>query len=238
MTKIINTKDMKKRQDWKHVEFFAPITEGIFEDDNSFTIRGKAINETTTRNGVTYVASELDASAHTFRDKPILLDHKNEVKNIVGRTTENVVYSSADQAILYEAKIMDKEIQQMIKDGRITNVSIGAAIKDLVEDEEAGTMTAVGMEGLEISLVAVPGDPGANIATALQNSFKLKEAYEREDLDLDKADDEDWEDPEDKKVINVEGCKGGSKGGKKKLFEIDIDGQKITGKGEVKVIFN
>jgi hypothetical protein len=163
--------------DWRLLEFYMPIEEKLGKG-NDFFIRGVAINETTTRNNVKYIAEELEKAAPSFRNKPILLDHENSVINIVGRTTENVNFDSNRKSIMFEAKIMDKNIREMINDGRITDVSIGARVKDLVENREEGYVTATGIEGVEISLVAVPGDPGANIASAIQNSLQLKESFE------------------------------------------------------------
>ena len=160
-------------KDWHVLEFCAPITETTTVKDDFF-IRGIAINETTTRNGVTYIASELEKAAPSFRGKPVLTDHENSVRNIVGRTTENVTFNNNSKAIEFEAKIMDKDIQEMISDGRIQDVSIGASVKDLVENEEDNSITAIGLEGLEISLVAVPGDPGANIANAISESMNIR----------------------------------------------------------------
>lgn len=166
-------------KDWRLLEFFTPIKEKALVG-NDFIIRGVAINETTTLNNVKYVAEELEKAAPTFRDVPILLDHKNEVKNIVGRTTQNVFFeknSLGVGSIPFEAKIDDVTIKEMINDGRIKNVSIGATVKDLVEEED-GSVKAIGIRGLELSFVAVPGDCNASLAHALDNSFMLKEKYE------------------------------------------------------------
>ena len=164
----------KHNSNWKVFEFLTPITEAV-NAGKSMIIRGVAINETITRNGIKYIAEELEKSASSFKNKPILLDHKNEIGSIVGRTTENVVYNPTKKAIEFEAKIMDDKIKEMINDGRITDVSIGAQVLDLVENKEEKSVTAIGIEGMELSLVAVPGDPGANIGQALENSFHIKE---------------------------------------------------------------
>ena len=160
-------------KDWRVLEFFVPIEEKLTEGDD-FIIRGVAINETTTLNNVKYVAEELQKAAASFRNVPILLDHKNEVKNIVGRTTERVDFNSQFKRIEFEGKIMDKNIIEMIRDGRIGSVSIGAKVHDLVEEED-GSMKAVGIQGLEISLVAVSGDNQANLAQAMLHGMVLKE---------------------------------------------------------------
>jgi len=165
-------REMKK--DWRLLEFFVPITESVTNEEDEFIIKGVAINETTTLNNVKYVAEELEKAAPTFRDVPILLDHKNEVKNIVGRTTENVVFNHVLKRIDFEAKIMDKDIRERITDGRIKNVSIGAMVSDLKEQED-GSVKAIGVKGLELSMVAVPGDSQANLAHALEQGLVLKE---------------------------------------------------------------
>lgn len=166
-------------KDWRIVEFFVPIQESRIENDD-FMITGVAINETTTLNNVKYVAEELEKAAPTFRNVPILLDHRNEVKNIVGRTTENVNFSHANKRIEFEGKIMDKDIREMIRDGRIGSVSIGAQVQDLVEEED-GSMKAIGVRGMEISLVAVPGDNQATLAQALHECYRLKTKFNMEE---------------------------------------------------------
>ena len=170
---------MEKIKDWRVLEFYVPIEEKITDGDD-FIIRGVAINETTTLNNVKYVADELQKAAPSFRNVPILLDHKNEVRNIVGRTTERVDFNPQFRRIEFEGKIMDKEIREMIRDGRIGSVSIGAKVQDLLEEED-GSMKAMGIHGLEISLVAVPGDNQANLAQAIQHSFVLKEKAKLQD---------------------------------------------------------
>jgi len=168
-------------KDWRVLEFYVPIEEKVFDEKtDDFIIRGVAINETTTLNNVKYVADELQKAASSFRNVPILLDHKNEVRNIVGRTTEKVDFNPQFRRIEFEGKIMDKEIREMIRDGRIGSVSIGAKVQDLLEEED-GSMKATGIHGLEISLVAVPGDSQATLAQAFQHSFMLKEKAKLQD---------------------------------------------------------
>ena len=193
MSNIINKSNKKEKiKDWHILEFFVPIETVAIEEslkegfDPDFLIRGVAINETTTLNNVKYISEELQKAAISFRNVPVLLDHKNEIKNIVGRTTEKVDFNIQEKRIDYEAKIMDNQIKEMIKDGRIQNVSIGAKVDDLIEEED-GSMKAIGIYGLELSLVAVPGDNHASLGQALQNSFMLKEmAMKEETSKIDK----------------------------------------------------
>ena len=167
MTKVVNTKE----KDWRLLEFFVPIEER-FSDGEDFIIRGVAINETTTLNNVKYVAEELIKAAPTFRNVPILCDHINEVRNIVGRTTEKVDFNPNFNRIEYEGKIM---------------------VEDLTEEED-GSMKAIGIHGLELSLVAVPGDNQANLAQAMQQGLVLKEKAK-----LDKLNTENGNMAEDEK---------------------------------------
>lgn len=159
------------------IEFLMPIKESI-SNDKEFLIKGTAINETTTRNGVRYVAEELEKSSASLRNKPILKDHINSVDSIVGRTTDNVNFNSESKSIGFEARIMDKDVQAMISDGRIQSVSIGAMVESLEEStEEDGDdfITARGIDFVELSLVAVPADPNAGFAKAICESLKTKE---------------------------------------------------------------
>ncbi len=188
----------EKLKDWRLLEFYVPIEEQIDRGDDEFIIRGVAINETTTLNNVKYVAEELEKAASSFRNVPILLDHRNEVRNIVGRTTENVIFNQSFRRIEFEGKIMDKGIREMIRDGRIGSVSIGAKVQDLTEEED-GSMKAVGIHGLEISLVAVPGDSQANLAQAIKQGFHLKEMIEL-DNQLNKKDKKMTEEEEKQEV--------------------------------------
>ena len=209
MASIVTPKTKKSSKDWRVLEYVMPIKEAV-SSGKDFMIRGTAINETVTRNGVTYNATELESAAPTFRNKPIMVDHSGSVKDIVGRTTENVNFSGINKSIEFEGRIMDKTMKEMINDGRITDVSIGAKVDDLVKNEKDGSITAVGLEGLEISLVAIPGDPGANLANALSESFELKENSEEEekkesDTELnDMKEDKNMEEAEKKEIEQPE----------------------------------
>jgi len=162
-------------QDWKRFSYTVPIKEHLFQD-NDFLIKGIAINSTMTRNGVLYAYEELEKSAHTLKNKPLLKDHNNSVDSIVGRTTGNITFSSEKKCIEFEAKILEPKIKEMISDGRIQSVSIGAAVRDLIpiSEEDGGGVKAVGINFLELSLVAVPADPNAGFVKAIFESYNLK----------------------------------------------------------------
>lgn len=179
----------ESKRDWKIIEYFVPIEiqEGL-KDTDDFIIGGTAINETITRNNVKYTAEELNQSASGLADKPILKDHKNEVDAIVGRTTTSY-FDSVSKSVKFEGKIMDKLMREMIKDGRIKNVSIGAKVKDLKKEEADGNqfVVAKGIEFLELSLVPVPGDAGATITQALSEAFNIKEEVECPECEMEFA---------------------------------------------------
>lgn len=162
------------------LEYFVPITESV-TSGKDFLIRGIAINSTTTRNGITYEAAELEASASTLKNKPILKDHENLIDNIVGRTTENVIFDGVSQSILFEGRIKDKKAQEQIKEGLVTSVSIGAMVKEVEEvteesadGEDIKKLVARGIDFVELSLVAVPADPNAGFAQAMAEAFSSK----------------------------------------------------------------
>lgn len=152
------------------VEFAAPIEaySSEFQTEKDFWIQGTAINETITRNGVKYTAEELEPAATSLKEKPILKDHRNEVDAIVGKVTDSF-FDKNGRRIAFKGKIMDENIRKLIKDGRLTNVSIGARVKELEEGE--GFRTAKGISFLELSLVPVPGDPDASFHQALSECF-------------------------------------------------------------------
>lgn len=165
-------------KDWRQIEYFVPIQE-VLKGKDDFIIRGVAINETTTRNNVRYKAEELSISAPSLRNRPILKDHDNKVDSIVGRTTDNVNYSNVNKRIDFEGIIRDKKMQEMISDGLIGAVSVGAMVHDLVKEESAdgdSYMVAKGIEFVELSLVAVPADPNAGFERAIAESYSIKEA--------------------------------------------------------------
>ena len=163
-------------KDWHLLEFIAPIQESSFVNDE-FLIKGIAINETTTLNNHKYIAEELEKAAPGLINKPLLVDHDNRVESIKGRV-KHAYFDSMEKNVKFEAKIMDKNIQEMVKDGRLISVSIGAYAKDLIKEEDTGVYIAKGLSFGELSLVAVPADPNANFMMAMDNAFKLKESIE------------------------------------------------------------
>lgn len=187
------------KKDWHKLNYIVPISETFHEEsmDGGFIIRGTAINATTTRNQTTYTADELRKAASSLCDKPILKDHNAIIDNIVGRTTQNIMYNESESKLDFEGQIMDEKCKQMIRDKRIKNVSVGAFVRDVEEiiDEESGESTYLvkGIEFVEISLVAVPADPNAGFAMAMAESLKIKkESEESEESEVEEEQDDDY----------------------------------------------
>ena len=172
---------MVKQKDWKRLAWVTKITEAVVTPNSSkkkdvMTISGVAIGASESRNGITYIPSELEKAAKTLQGKPLMMDHSGSVKDIVGRIT-SAKYNALLEAIEFEASVMEPKIQEMINDGRITDVSIGAIVGDLAEQKD-GMIYAINIEFLELSLVAIPGivDQGiTSINQAIEQSLVLKE---------------------------------------------------------------
>ena len=168
--------DKKIDESWHVLEFNTPILEKI-ESTDGLMIKGSAITETTTHNGHKYIAEELQKAVASLNGRPLLVDHENKVENIKG-VVNKAWWNEANKSIDFEAKVMDKNIKEMIKDGRVNKVSIGAYAEDLVKEEETNNYIAKGIRIAELSLVAVPADENANFAMAMTKSISLKESMD------------------------------------------------------------
>lgn len=147
-----------------------PITESKNEDNKDFVIEGTAINATTTSNNHKFIDEELQSSAHTLSDVPLLKDHRNEVDYIMGRVIKS---GYGDKKVTFRAKVIDKNAQEMIKDGRLNSVSVGAMVESFDIDEDDDSYVAKGITFKELSLVAVGADEGATFGVALSEACKL-----------------------------------------------------------------
>lgn len=164
-----------KPKDWRYLEFFAPITveEGLHEKTGRFTIKGTAINSTTTLNGHTFLSEELEVSAKTLVDKPFLKDHKNEVDSLLGRVL-SARYNPLTQSVEFEAYVREPKYQDMIRDGTLKNVSVGAFVKEVEESDDKQTAILRGINFVELSATPIPADQGADFAMAVMCALQLK----------------------------------------------------------------
>lgn len=137
--------------------------------DGDFIIEGTAINSTTTSNNHKFLTEELQLSATSLTGVPLLVDHRNEVSAIKGRVIQGA-YDSENEKVNFRAKVVDKSVKEMIKDGRLNSVSVGADVKEI--DEEDGVLIPRGIIFRELSMVAVPADSGATFNIALKEAFQ------------------------------------------------------------------
>lgn len=151
------------------LNYNVPIKELAQESGNDFFIEGIAINATTTENNHTFLAEELEEAAGTLNGVPLLVDHRNEVSAIKGRVME-AKFNNINENIPFKARVVDKEVKQLIKDGLLNSVSVGASVKDI--EEKDGTLIPRGISFKELSLVAVPADSNATFGYALGEAYK------------------------------------------------------------------
>ncbi|RLI07709.1 hypothetical protein DRO32_03440, partial [Candidatus Bathyarchaeota archaeon] len=136
-------------------------------------IRGTAIRAGVSRNWRFYLADELRAAADTLAGKPIYLEHVS-----AGRAVGRVVrawWDEAEQAVKFEAEIYDDEVAEKIRRGLISHVSIAADYEVL---EPVDGVVPHGLRFRELSLVAVPGVPEANIEVVERLVESLEEGFE------------------------------------------------------------
>jgi len=146
-----------------------PIIESAFVNDD-FIITGVALNATITSNNHKFLGEELKKSAGTLSGVPLLIDHRNEVDAIKGRVISGE-FDENGQKVDFRAHVIDNTMKEMIKDGRINSVSVGAAVAELEETDD-GFFIPRGIEFKELSLVAVPADAGATFQIALQEAYE------------------------------------------------------------------
>jgi hypothetical protein len=206
------------------LSYNVPILESA-QVDSDFVIQGVAINATITSNNHKFLNEELRESATTLTGVPLLVDHRNEISAIKGRVTIGE-YDEVNSRINFKAKVVDKEVRQMIRDKLINSVSVGATVKDIEEGAD-GVIIPRGICFKELSLVAVPADGGATFTTALHEAYthakewdpkpESKEETEEEEEDEEEIEIEDKAKVEVKelqsptKVDDLESMKGGLK---------------------------
>jgi len=182
-------KDGKRYKEMENTKlnFVVPIVELLQQKDDDklddvMRIEGVAIEETTSRNNVTYKVDELERAAGTLIGAPLLKDHNNSVDGIVGKVTE--AYMDGKQ-LKFKAMVMDDDMKEKIRNGLIKNVSVGSKLKELqkVVEDEVTKFVARGIEFLELSLVAVPGVKGATFSQSVTEAFDAFEVEERNKME-------------------------------------------------------
>ena len=152
-------------------EYFVPIQSSA-TIDGDFNINGIAINETTTSNGHKSVGEELEKSSHTLIGVPLLKDHDNSVDSIVGKVNR-AHWDESLRNIPFNAIVKDHKMIQLIKDGLLTSVSVGADVRpEDIEELDNGDVIPHNIIFRELSLVAVGADNGATFSNAFNEAYK------------------------------------------------------------------
>ena len=134
-------------------------------------VKGVAIRHGISRNGVKYPLEEINKFASTLSGRPFLKDHRAETDNTIGLVEKG--FSDGNGVAYYEGWIKEdgSGIIEKIMDGRVKEVSIGAYVGRIVEEEtEDGQMVLVAtdMEGLELSTTPTPGIRGTSLKQAME----------------------------------------------------------------------
>ncbi len=136
-------------------------------------IRGTAIRAGLSRNWRLYLAEELRKAAETLTGKPIYMEHVS-ADRAVGKVLR-AWWDDEEKAVKFEAEIYDPDVAEKIRKGIISHVSI-AADYELLEPFDGEVPH--GLRFRELSLVAVPGVPGADIEVVEKLLEKLEEGFE------------------------------------------------------------
>ncbi|RLI12254.1 hypothetical protein DRO33_02900, partial [Candidatus Bathyarchaeota archaeon] len=145
-----------------------------FELATPLRIRGTAIKAGLSRNWRLYLAEELKAAAKTLEGAPVYLEHVSADK-AVGKVVR-AWWDDDELAVKFEAEIYDEEVAEKIRLGLIRHVSI-AADYELLEPFDG--VAPRGLRFRELSLVAVPGVPEANIEVVERLLEHLNDAFEK-----------------------------------------------------------
>ncbi len=140
----------------EHVRAVLPfeIQEKISE--KPLRIRGVALTAGISRNFNIYTPEELQVFADKLVGAPMYLEHV-AVPCAVGKVTKT---SWDGHNLHYEAEVYDEETANKIRAGLIQHVSVGA---DYETVDFLNGKIPHGLHNAEISLVAVPGIPEANV---------------------------------------------------------------------------
>jgi hypothetical protein len=139
--------------------------------DKPLRIRGIAMTTGMSRNLNIYTSGELQAFTGKLVNAPVYIEHV-AVPNAVGKVTKT---DWDGRSLWYEAEIYDALVAEKIRKGLIQHVSVGA---DYEAVEIVDGKVPHGLHNAELSLVAVPGIPEANV----QVLEKLEDKHLQEKL--------------------------------------------------------
>lgn len=140
----------------EHLTAVLPFTIAEKIVDKPLRIQGLALTVGMSRNFNIYTPKELEAFQGKLLQAPVYLEHVT-AQDAIGKVTKT---EWDGQNLQYEAEIYDDETAEKIRKGLIRHVSVGADYHtiDLVNGK-----IPHGLYNAEMSLVAVPGIPEANI---------------------------------------------------------------------------
>ncbi len=140
----------------EHVYALLPFTVNERVLEKPLRIRGVAMTAGMSRNFNIYTPDELQSFAGKLVDAPIYFEHVTAA-DAVGKVTNS---GWDGQNLWYEAEIYDEDTAEKVRRGLIRHISVGADYETV--DFVSGKIPH-GLNNAEISLVAVPGIPSANI---------------------------------------------------------------------------
>ena len=172
---------------------------------DKMNVIGLAIKQGISRNGIKYIAEELEKFAPTLVGCNIQKDHSPSIDASVGKITD-ATYEDKGAKVLFKGWVKNdnSNLIEKIEDGRISKVSIGAIAGKLIKEKEDDPhMIAKDLHSVELSLVVVPGVVGASISQALESvqqnkvDSKIKIKSVREVFDYTETEDENYDLTED-----------------------------------------
>ena len=146
----------KQKTSREHLYCLTPILEKIV--DKPLRIRGIALTAGVSRNLNIYMDEELERFASKLVGSPVYLEHVSTL-SAVGKVVD-AKWDPDSKMLFYEAEIYDDETQEKIRKGLIQHVSVAA---DYERIDNLDGKVPYGLNNAELSLVAVPGVPQANI---------------------------------------------------------------------------
>lgn len=140
----------------EHFTMVLPFTVNEKIAEKPLRIRGIAMTTGMSRNFNVYTPEELKTFTGKLVGAPVYVEHVTAA-NAIGRVSKT---EWDGQRLWYEAEVYDEETALKIRKGLIRHVSVGADYEafDIVDGR-----IPHGLCNAEISLVAVPGIPSANI---------------------------------------------------------------------------
>lgn len=160
------------------VNEISPSNMPMIDKKGKMKVKGVAIHSGVSRNGIMYTNEELKKFTKTLKGVSIIKDHEAKIENLVGMVEDSHDMNDGN-IVMYDGWIKDEKISEMIKEGMIKHVSIGAICQLVKEKEDSEVMMATDMQCMELSLVVVPGVPGATIQQSLIAHESAKTAEEK-----------------------------------------------------------